>query len=323
MSRTATGVASIDGLLRTPSVLLTGPANPDGDSVGACLALARVLSGAGVRVQVAGRAGWRYAALPGASDMVPEPSADWHTVVVLDGDRHRLSPSASRAFDAATRRGIIDHHGSTQPEQYDWAWVEPQATSTCEMLYSALRALEHPIDLDIATLLHLGSIFDTGCFRYDNTTPRTLAMAADLIGRGVDHAGLVTRVLASRRWRGLQATARIVHDAERRLDGALITGVVSMALQQDLDLAKDDLEGIVEALADVVHAQVGALFVEQPDGSIKVSLRSRGHVDVCAVARAIEPSGGGHQKASGVRTERDLSEAQAAIEAAVARSLGG
>jgi len=178
-----------------------------------------------------------------------------------------------------------------------------------------------PLDLDTATLLHLGSVFDTGCFRHDNTTPRTLAMAADLIGRGVDHSGLVTRVLAARRWRGLQAAARVASQARRLLDGRLIVGAVPLDLARELDLAKDDLEGLVEALADVVGAHVGALLVEQPDGTAKISLRSRDDVDVRAVARELSPSGGGHRKASGARTNLSLAQAEAALTEAVRGAL--
>jgi bifunctional oligoribonuclease and PAP phosphatase NrnA len=317
--------ALFDALLAAPSVLVTGPANPDGDSIGACLALARALAGRGPAVAVAGEPGWRYAWLPGADAMRADPPAPrgsaWSVVVVLDGDRHRLSAPMERAFNAATTRAIIDHHGSTDPDEYDLAWLDGDATSTCEMLYGEIVARSWPIDLDTATLLHLGSVFDTGCFRHDNTTPRTLAMAADLIGRGVDHSGLATRVLAARRWRGLQAAARVASQARRLLDGRLIVGAVPLDLARELDLAKDDLEGLVEALADVVGAHVGALLVEQPDGTAKISLRSRDDVDVRAVARELSPSGGGHRKASGARTNLSLAQAEAALTEAVRSAL--
>lgn len=319
----AEAAAFLDALVAAPSVLLTGPASPDGDSLGACLALARALAGRGPRIAVAGEPGWRYVDLPGADRMTADPPGPWHTVVILDGDRHRLSAPIERAYAAAEVRAILDHHGSTDRAEYDLAWLDPDATSTCEMLYGAFIAREWPIDADTATLLHLGSVFDTGCFRYDNTTPRTLAMAADLIGRGVDHAGLVTRVLAARRWRGLRASARIASDARLLLDGRLVLGAVPLALQRELALAKDDLEGIVESLADVVGAEVGALLVEQADGSTKVSLRSRGGADVRAVAAALTTTGGGHRKASGARVTLGLDAAADALIAAVAAQLAG
>lgn len=311
----------LEALAAAPEVLLTGPGSPDGDSIGACLALARGLRTRGARVTVAGAPGWRYDWLPDVDSMVAAPIGSWHTVVILDGDRHRMCPATEAAFHAAQRRAIIDHHASTQPGEYDLAWVEPGATSTCEMIYAGLKAWGVPLDLDTATLLHVGSLFDTGCFRYDNTTPATLAMAAELIGMGVDHAGLATRILYAQRWQGLQIGARVSASAQRLLQGQLIIGQIPLALMHEIGAVKDDLEGLVESLADVVGAQVGALFMEQEGGGTKVSLRSRGPVDVCAVAQRLSPSGGGHHKAAGVRCGLDLHAAIQAVEHAVAEQL--
>jgi phosphoesterase RecJ-like protein len=321
VSASINGAEALKRLRGAASVLLTGPASPDGDSIGACLALARALKSLGLAVDVAGEPGWRYTALPDAGSMIPEPVGHWDTVVILDGDRHRLSPAVEAVYARANTRAIIDHHASTHPSEYDWAWVDGEATSTCQMVYEALVEAQIAFDLDTATLLHLGSIFDTGCFRYDNTTPSTLAMAADLIGRGVDHAGLVTRVIAARRWRGLKATSTILSQAEQTLNGALVVATVPLTLQQTLHLEKDDLEGVVEALADVVGVQAGALLVERPDGTCKVSLRSRADVDVRAVAQSLEPSGGGHRKAAGAHTQRTLEQARSALIDAVAAQI--
>ena len=292
--------ALLDALLGARAVVVTGPVRPDGDSLGACLALARVLQRHGVTVHVTGEAGYRYDWLPGATELVPDhaipPSP---VVVVLDGDRHRLTPGACAAWQAAEVRGIIDHHASTEPDGYDLFWVDPEATSTCEMLYTTFGSRGEALDLEIATLLHAGSVFDTGCFRYDNTTPATLAMAADLIGRGVDHAALAARMLGERRWEGLQALSEVTRGATRHAGGRLVTSHVTADMQARLGLVPDDLEGLVEALIMVRGVEVAALLIARPDGRTKVSLRSRGRVDVCALAATLVPSGGGHRKAAG------------------------
>lgn len=299
--------ALLGALLAAPSVLLTGPVRPDGDSIGACLALARVLERHGVTVHVAGTAGYRYDWLPGAEGLLADDAVPHaHTVVVLDGDRHRLTRDVQPAWQAATVRGIIDHHASTTPDGYDLFWVDADATSTCEMLYLALRRRGEAIDLPMATLLHAGSIFDTGCFRYDNTTPATLAMAADLIAVGVDHAGLAARMLAERRWQGLQALSRITRGATRHVGGRLVLARVPLTLRAELDLVNDDLEGVVEMLVMVTGVEVAALLIERDDTTIKVSLRSRGRVDVCALAAELVPSGGGHRKAAGAVLTADV-----------------
>src|SRR5688500_9107906 len=94
--------AMLDALTRSAPVLLTGPSSPDGDSIGACLALARVLADRGVPATVAGIPPHRYRWMPGADTMVPETRlGDYAAVVVLDGDRFRLHPEVGARFARA------------------------------------------------------------------------------------------------------------------------------------------------------------------------------------------------------------------------------
>ena len=97
-------------------ILLTGPIDPDGDSIGACLALARGLRAITTAVvEVAGTPSYRYAWLPDAETMVEDPrvAGPYDLAIVLDGDRRRLVPNVSVAYEAAGARGLIDHHAST------------------------------------------------------------------------------------------------------------------------------------------------------------------------------------------------------------------
>ena len=135
------------------SVLLTGPMFPDGDSIGACLALARAIEHlSSARVDVAGAIPLRYAWMPGADSILADEAvaADYDLVVVLDGDCRRLPPPVEAAFHAATMRGIIDHHSSTGPEDYDIALIDASAASTCEMVYELLIRWGIAVDVDLS-----------------------------------------------------------------------------------------------------------------------------------------------------------------------------
>src|SRR5678809_358491 len=99
-------------------------------------------------------------------------------VVVLDGDRRRLVPQVDAAFKSAKSTAILDHHGSTTPEGYTFAFLDPKAASTCEMVDGVLQDWKIPLDRDIAALLYTGLIFDTGGFRHSNTNASTHAFAA-------------------------------------------------------------------------------------------------------------------------------------------------
>jgi phosphoesterase RecJ-like protein len=314
------------GALRgASSILLTGPIEPDGDSIGACLAFAAVLRQLlpGVPVAVAGEPSYRYAWMDGATGMLPDAALDvpWDAVVVLDGDRQRLCPRATVAFENARVRGIIDHHASTRPDGYTHPWIDPVATSACEMVADAMERWDVPLDRALATHLYVGMIFDTGGFRFSNTKPATHRLAARLLELGIDHAGINARILMERREAGMRLAARIFESARLALDGRVIFGRVSRETTRALCAGSGDLEGIVESMLYVVGVDVAVLGIEK-EGGTKISFRSRGAVDVQALAHALVPSGGGHKKAAGAFVPWGLDEMEARVSAALQAHLG-
>lgn len=314
-----------DALSGAGSVLLTGPVCPDGDSIGACLALQRVLARLGIPSDVAGEPSYRYDWLPGAAGMKPDETIrpGYGAVVVLDGDRHRLPGPVSAAFDAAPIKGLIDHHASTSLDGYTHPWLDPAAASTCAMLLSAFQRWGVPLDAELAALLYTGFVFDTGAFRYSNTTPETHRAAAELIATGIDHAAICARVLAERRPAGIRLAGEVLTDTCYAFGGQLAVGRVPHALQQRVGMAEGDLEGLIDTLVHTVGTEAAALLVERADGTVKLSLRSRGAVDVARVAQSLVPSGGGHFKAAGASLPWGLAEAEERVRAAVAARLTG
>jgi phosphoesterase RecJ-like protein len=288
-------------LLACENVLLTGPSDTDGDSIGACLAVQRALQHHGKSVDVGGVPGPRYEWMPGATAMLPDEQLKEHydAVVVLDGDRHRLTPSSTAAFENAEFRALIDHHSSTSKEGYTLAWLEPTAPSTCEMVYSALTDWDVPVDKEMATSLFVGSIFDTGGFRYSNTTPHTHRMAIELLETGIDHADICMRVLMERSPISLQLAGKIFSEASYHLDGKVLIGCVLYSDIQNMGLRPNDLEGLVNALLNVSGVEVSSLLIEREPRQFKLSFRSRGRVNVAQIAKSLSPGGGGHAKASG------------------------
>ncbi len=290
------------------AVLLTGPFGPDGDSLGACLALARVLQRRGTAVTVAGDAAARYRPLPGFDQLTPDAdvgAGPWGAVVICDGDRHRLAPTVRAAFEAASFRGIVDHHRSTTPDGYDVAWLDPSASSACEMLTCLFEARGVAIDAEMATLLYAGIAFDTGNFRYSNTTPATMRRAAALLEHGFDHASLVATMLVERRREAMQLAAETYQSVELACDGQLALARVPRSSHDRLGLVAGDLEGLVDDLVHIAGTHVACLVIDRPEGGVKLSLRSRGAVDVAAIAQALAPTGGGHAKAAGVLLDGD------------------
>lgn len=283
-------------------VLLTGPIAPDGDSIGACIALARALRQLGpARVDVAGDPSYRYAWLPGADEMIPDAQVrpDYDLVVVLDGDSGRLPAPVAAAFRAAPRTGIVDHHRSTSARGYDIALVDPHAASACELVCAMLHHWQVPLDTGIAELLYAGIVYDTGGFRHSNTTPATLRLAAELVARGFDHSAVTTRILFERRQGGLALLGRVVSEARYLAGGRVCIGAASFALGTGVGAGPGDIEGIVDHLLHVQGVELACFFIEREPGRVKLSLRSRAAVDVAAIARGLSTGGGGHARAAG------------------------
>lgn len=305
-------------------VLLTGPEGPDGDSIGACLALQRALAtlAPAVKVEVAGVPGFRYDWLLGADSMLRESQiGDYDGVVVLDGDRHRLPKAVARAFASARWTGLIDHHRSSGGDGYTLPWVDPVCESTCVMIRRLMSAWNVPLDRDYAEALYTGIIFDTGAFRYSNTTASTHTVAAELLAQGIEHWKICEKVLMEKRLPGVRLQARVC-DGARLLAGEKVAlGVISRATFVELGADEMDVEGIIETLQNISGVALAALVVERGPERTKLSLRSRGGVDVAALAQRISPAGGGHAKAAGASIALPLGQAVQAVEAAVVAAV--
>lgn len=298
-----------DTFVAARRVLLTGPVDPDGDSLGACLALARGIARLGAAsVEVAGTATFRYAWMPGADAMVPDArvAGPYDVAVVMDGDRRRLEPTVEAAFGGATVQVIIDHHASTTPEGYHISLLDPRAASTCEMVHALLESWGQPLDAELAALLYTGIIFDTGGFRHSNTSPASHRLAARLLETGIDHAAISVRVLVERRPAGLRLLGRALAGVRYYGDGAIALASVSLDDLRTAGAEGADLEGIVDALVYTTGVEVACLAIEKEAERVKLSLRSRKWLDVAKLARALAAGGGGHPRAAGVSLDTPL-----------------
>ena len=317
-----------DSLMRAASggrVLLTGPADPDGDSLGACLALARAVVELGGAPVVAGTPGPRYRWLPGARQMVPEADlrGPFDLAVVVDGDRTRLHPQVGAAYDAAGQRALLDHHRSTRAEGYDLWRVEPSVSSSCELVLSLMDAWGLPLDPEVAVLLYAGLVFDTGCFRHPSTTPATHLAAARLVGAGIDHSAIALKVLWERRPAGTALLAQALGGARAELGGEVAWAVLRQADLQRHSAEASDLEGVVDSLLLTAGVELAALLVERGPALVRLSLRSRSRVAVSAPAARIAPGGGGHRRAAGAMLPWPLPEADARMGPALVAAARG
>jgi bifunctional oligoribonuclease and PAP phosphatase NrnA len=240
---------------------------------------------------------------------VPPPDIDERTVIYLDCGNIDRNPLEIVKRDDTHIVNIDHHHDNTRFGTVNW--VDDEASCTAELVWCLMRDLGVEASLTIAEALYVGLVTDTGRFMYENTGARAHVMASELIGAGVDVAGVYKRLYEDMPFAKLALLSRALAHVERYDDGAL---TMARLTRDDFRLAGAEesySEGIIDHLRSVAGTRVAAmsreLLAEAATGRKKVSLRATGDdVDVSAIARAA--GGGGHRRAAGFSTE--LSDAE-------------
>jgi phosphoesterase RecJ-like protein len=213
----------------------------------------------------------------------------------------------------------IDHHPSNNGFG-SAVFVEPGASSTAELIYDVARHLGIEVDREMAVLIYTGILYDTGRFSHSNTSAKALAIASEMIGLGVEPSE-VSRALYYERPAGdLRALGHCLERLKLHQGGRLSVMTVPNALFAAHASPPLDTEGFVDAALSVQGVEVACLLKEELPGTVRVSLRSKGPVDVNAVARGF--NGGGHVKAAGCEISGSLEEAEAKLLEALEGAFG-
>lgn len=292
------------------NILVATHVNPDGDALGSLTAVGGWLKRAGKTVTMAVDDGMskRYDFLPLSDHVKDRAGNDYDLLIALDcGDAGRMGDVFS---SLKTKPFIIniDHH-ATNPEFGDLNWVDPTAASTAEMLYFLLRENEIPLDLPIATSLLTGIITDTQSFSTSNVTPRSLEAASGLMEAGADlpqitQVAFSIKPYAAMRLWGIGLSNAYVEDG-------LAWVKLNARDKQRAGYEGSGSAGLVTQLVNIQEAYMSVVLVEQDDGRISVSMRSRLPYRVSDVAVAF--GGGGHPQAAGCRLDMPLEKAELVI----------
>ena len=278
---------------------ISGHIRPDGDCIGACMALYLYLKKKrpGVRVDVFLQTiPQNYKFIKGVSDVrtyFRTGIDSYDLFFALDCNKERLG-DAEPFFDAAKYHVNIDHHISNKGTG-DECLIDPAASSTCEMVYRVMD--EEAIDTDIAEALYTGIIADTGVFRYSCTSPETMRVAAKLMEFDFDFSALVDHSFYEKTYLQNQILGRALLESMLLLGGKCIVSVIDRATMDFYHALPSDLDGIVSQMLMTSGAEVSVFMYETDTLEFKVSMRSKGHVDVSKIAELF--GGGGHVRAAG------------------------
>jgi bifunctional oligoribonuclease and PAP phosphatase NrnA len=283
--------------------LIATHVRPDGDAAGSVLAMTFILRRLGKEAdpycQDPILASHEF--LPGSSSIrhvVEKPEAYDAAIMVDCGDFHRVGPSLEGPIGQIPYLINIDHHLSNAPFG-NISWVEPTASSTCEMLYDLATSIPMSPDPDLATQLYTGLLTDTGSFRFANTTERVLEIARHLVNCGAEPSFVAEQVYDSSSPQRIQLLARVLATVEFHRSDQLVTAELSQQMFNETGTSPADTESFINHLRSVKTARMAILFREEEDGIINVSMRSKGEVDVASLARSF--GGGGHYHAAACR----------------------
>jgi phosphoesterase RecJ-like protein len=304
-------------LRKRPAFVMVSHVKPDGDTLGAGLALGLALKKLGKRVHYFQQdpvpRNLRF--LPDTQYVSREIPADLppDTLWVF-GDMSNTA-RAGEFLPKIDRANIldIDHHlGNDYFGALNYVLTHECSTGTCVM--HLLRGLGVKLDKDIATCLLTTIMTDTGGFMHSNTTPDVLRVSAELMELGANKEQITEEIFANKRLAALKLLGRALTEGKVGHDGRYIWSYVDEAMLAECNADGEDTEEIVNHLRSVEGVEVAALF-KAYDGDIRVSLRSNGRVNVQAAAARL--GGGGHFRASGLTFIGSLPDAVKGVEEAL------
>jgi phosphoesterase RecJ-like protein len=309
-------------------VLAVGHENPDADTLGASLAIVRLVEALGGAADpvTSDPPPPLYDFLPGVERVRSDPdtTADYDLVVISDcGSLDRVGELGRRHAELFERvpRVVIDHHASNDGVGAA-DWIDPKAAATCEMVALLAVRLGVPLDADegrLAAALMGGIVMDTATFAHPNATPRTLAVSAALVEAGAPLSDISRRLYRTKPDAQLRLFGRVLDRLETSDGGRIVWSTLT-----DADLAATGTqaahsEGIIDLLAQAEDAEVAILFKEDPRGT-RLSVRTRpGGVDATVLTGVF--GGGGHARAAGATIERSIADARPLVLAEAGRMV--
>jgi bifunctional oligoribonuclease and PAP phosphatase NrnA len=312
-----TEAAVVAELLRRTHFVMVSHVKPDGDTLGAGLALGIALKRLGKRVayfqQDPVPRNLRF--LPDAECVAREIPGDFPSDalwVFCDMSDYARAGEFLPKIERANMLDIDHHLGNSHFGALNY--VIPTETSTGTTIMRLFREMGATIDKDIATCLLTTIMTDTGGFMHSNTTADTMELTAELMRAGADKEQITEEIFGNKRVAATRLLGRIIDEMCFAHDGRYCYSFVDDAMLDQTGADGEDTEDIVNVLRSQEGVEVAALF-KAYDGEIRVSLRSSGRVNVQAAAARL--GGGGHFRASGLTLHGKLADGFAAVDEAL------
>jgi phosphoesterase RecJ-like protein len=322
----------IDTLKPCKRVLVTTHVRPDGDALGSCAAVVMGMKKLGIASEVLllSHLPTKYSFVfkehnipyfdvekswPDSFDM-----NRYDALLVVDtGTWSQLPGLKERVENWPRPKLVVDHH-LTQENWADAKLVDTSAAAAGEIVAELLRRWGVEFDHQIATALYVAIASDTGWFQFSNTRPFTMRLAATLMEVGVDTDHLYQQLYQNERPQRVLLQTRAMQSLELLAGGKLAVMTIRKQDFADTGANVPDTENLINVPLQIRTVEVSLLFTETPEGGpIRVSLRSKGQVDVAKFSEQF--GGGGHARAAGLKISAALDDARARVVAAMDRAI--
>jgi phosphoesterase RecJ-like protein len=287
----------VEEIRRRQRFVVSSHVRPDGDAIGSQLAMAYALRHLGKQVRIVDgdNPPTPLLVFPGVHEIEVMRQIDdpGDAVIVMEcGDLARTGVSG---FERGFVINIDHHPGNSMYGAINW--FELSAAACGEMVFDLVKALGVPLTKEIATHVYIAILTDTGSFHYSNISPKTFEICRQCVEAGVDPPGVARSIFDSNNLGRLKLFGAVLSRMQLDGSGRLATVYVDQQMATDCGGTYEDTEGLINLPLTVKEIQAVVFFKENGPNEWRISMRSKGDIDINAVAKQF--GGGGHKNASG------------------------
>ena len=308
-----------DAIRQRQRFVITSHARPDGDAIGSQLAMAFALRQLGKSVTLVDKdaAPPQFQVFPGVRDIEVTPTVhgQFDAAIVLEcGDLSRTGVEGLEKYFVVN----IDHHpGNTMYGALNW--FDENAAACGEMVFDLIEALGVTLTPEIATHVYIAILTDTGGFHFSHITPHTFEICRRCTEAGAQPEAIARAVYDSSTMARLRLMGAVLHNLDFEANGRAALANLSLRLLEQTGATHEDSDGLINIPLSVKDIQAVAFFKEIEPNSYRISMRSKGDVDVNRVANTF--GGGGHKNAAGCTLNGPYADVRAKLLEELCRSL--
>jgi phosphoesterase RecJ-like protein len=303
--------ALIEFIEKYERFIITAHETPDGDALGSEYAMLLALRKLGktARILNADPAPQKFAFIGSdkefevlvRKEQIPKDIGEYGLFILDVNDIKNIGQVATLILPRVKEYFIVDHHDS-ETVQLSKNHIEQSASSTCEILYLLFREMNLELDLPMARALYMGILYDTGSFIYPKTTAVTFQIAHDLVSLGVQPNQTYVSVYESNSISSLVLMSKVLATLELHHQNHVAVQTMTRDLLQEAGATYEESDLLINIPLRSADIRVSIFFKENLEGIKRCSLRSKGNIDVAAIAQSL--GGGGHRTAAGFKCLR-------------------